>query len=263
MKANTELEGSVVESHSKPRGGDDADWFFIPEPRAAARLRLFCFPYAGGWPWAFRAWSRGLAPDVETCAVYLPSRGRRAKEAMPARMDTLVNMLRTAMQSRLDRPYALFGHSFGALLAFELATQLEGAGDPPPERLFVSGCSSPLRRANGLLHELPDDRLISVLRDWGGASGAMLENPEILALTLSMVRMDLKLAARHVPRVAVVGCPITAFFGRDDRSAGSEAAAEWKTHTRSSFGTQGFAGGHFFFHDEQAALLVAVQRGLA
>jgi medium-chain acyl-[acyl-carrier-protein] hydrolase len=240
---------------------DEANWFFTLQSQRNARMRLFCVPYAGGWPWVFRPWAVALAPDIEVCSIYLPGRGRRSKESMPVSVRELARSLSAAVSRKTDLPYAIFGHSFGALLAFELAAELEASAVRPPARVFVSGCSPFAVNDSFRLHELSDEQLLGVVRGWGSSADSLIEKPEVLALTLAMLRMDLKVSDGHVPQ-SVLDCPLTAFFGSADAQAGSEEAAAWHAHTRGGFAAHELPGGHFFIHDQSVALMAAVQRQL-
>ncbi len=238
------------------------DRFFVPQACPAARTRLFCIPYAGSWPWAFRAWPAGLS-DVEVCVCYLPGRGNPLMDSASSCMGSFVAALRNAMVPLLNKPYAIFGHSLGALIAYELAGELERAGNLRPLRLFVSGCPAPARQAlRPSLHELSDDRLISILREWDGTPAAVLENPELLRMTLTLIRADLKLArGQGMPTVAVE-CPMTAFFGTADSEASRADVMEWRGHARGPFDVCDFPGGHFFIHTHVERVLGTLQHYL-
>ncbi len=241
---------------------DSTGWFFIPEPRPSAHKRLFCFSHAGGWPWEFRGWPAGLA-DVEVHAICLPGRGHRANQPAATSLDELATTLRTVMLPLLDKPYALFGHSFGALLAFEVAGELERHAAPAPRRVFISGSAVPrTHAARAPLHVLPDAELLESIRALRATADPALEDPGIQAVTLALVRADLKLAELHHSRTAPLSAPITAFFGSADTSAPRDVVAEWRNHTRGSFELHGFAGDHFFVQAQTTHVLTAVQRGL-
>src|SRR4051794_36920377 len=111
-------------------------WFVVPTPRPDARRRLFCLPHAGGGAAAFRRWADGMAAAVEVVAVQPPGRETRFREPPFTDWRSLVVSLADALPA--DRPFALFGHSLGALLAFELARELRRRGGPPPDHLFVA-----------------------------------------------------------------------------------------------------------------------------
>jgi medium-chain acyl-[acyl-carrier-protein] hydrolase len=246
----------------KPRM-DRTGWFFLPEPRPSAHTRLFCFSYAGGWPWEFRSWPAALA-DVEVHAICLPGRGGRANEPAATSLDELASALRTVMLPLLGKPYALFGHSFGALLAFEVAGELERHAAPAPRRVFVSGSAVPRTHAERApLHVLPDAELLASIRALRATPDRALEDPGIRAITLEMVRADLKLAELHHSRTAPLSAPITAFFGSADASAPRDAVAEWRNHTRGCFESHGVEGDHFFIQAQTIHVLSAIQRGLA
>ncbi len=230
-------------------------FFFVPEPCPAARMRLFCIPYAGSWPWVFRSWPASL-PDVEVCVCWLPGRGQAQDPPAGDGLGSFVAALRLAMEPMLDKPYMIIGHSFGALVAFDLVGELERAGDPRPLRVFVSGCPTPSRFAGRpRLHDLSDEELTNVLREWEGTPSAVLGNGKLLKTTLALVRADLRMASEQPVRKVVVDCPITAFFGASDPQTSPRDVEEWRSHTRGAFDTQQFPGGHFFIHAQAAGVL--------
>lgn len=237
-----------------------AAWFFVPEPRAAAKVRLFCFPCAGASPWEYRGWASALPRDVEVSTVCLPGRGARHREAPVVNMASLVKLLRDAIRPKLDKPYALFGHSLGALIAFELALALEKGGERAPMRLLVSGSPPPSARTPRTSHRLSDAELVETMRDLDGTPETVLNDPELLAIALPLLRADLELAGKYEPTFDAVQCPMTAFFGVEDSDVGREVAAGWRAHTRGNFALRGFPGGHFFVHSQASSVQSAVQR---
>jgi medium-chain acyl-[acyl-carrier-protein] hydrolase len=139
-------------------------WISRPRPNPRTLLRLFCFPYAGGGASAYRKWSDSLPQSIEVCAVQLPGREMRIKEPAYSDVHPLVDVLAPALASFLDRPFALFGHSMGALVAFELARKIRRDCSLLPESLFVSARNAPcMVLKHKPLTNLPDDELIVVL----------------------------------------------------------------------------------------------------
>src|SRR5262249_13687929 len=124
-------------------------WLACARPRPQADIRLFCFPYAGGGASVFRGWADGLPASVEVCPVQLPGRGTRFREPAFTRLPPLIEALAESLRPHLDRPFAFFGHSLGALVAFELARYLHQHQGREPVRLFVSGCGGPQTRGQG------------------------------------------------------------------------------------------------------------------
>jgi medium-chain acyl-[acyl-carrier-protein] hydrolase len=212
----------------------------------------------------FRDWPSGLPDDVEVHAVCLPGRGRRASEPAAASMDELVAALCSVARPLLDRPYAIFGHSFGALVGFELAGALERAGHAAAQRLFVSGCAAPDEISIGpMVHQLSDAELAEVMRALSSTPSPALQDAGVLATTLALFRADLKLAELHRPSAAPLAAPLTAYFGSADLSALRTGVARWRTLTQASFELCELPGDHFFLHTHQAELLGAMRRGLS
>ncbi len=239
-------------------------WLFFPGPNPRAALRLFCFPYAGGGATVFRRWPASLPDSVEVCAVRLPGREGRLREPAVDRLAPLLDMLASALLPALDRPFAFFGHSMGALTAFELARRLRRDGWPGPRHLFVSGRIAPHLRRAQCWHTLPDPQLLAELRRLGGTPRQVLEHPELMRMLLPMLRADFAVLETYVHHPeAPLDCPISAFGGLEDEVAKREQIEEWAAHTRAEFRLRMLPGNHFFLHSAEARLLQMLADDLA
>jgi surfactin synthase thioesterase subunit len=237
--------------------------FFLPHPRPAARLRLFCLPFAGGMPWAFRSWATALTDEIELCAVCLPGRAWRVKEPVPTCMTTMAQQIAAAMQLLFDKPYAIFGHSFGALCAYSVACEIAMFAQRSPIKILVSACSAPdQQHAGGSLYGLPDEVFMEAMERRYGIVAKMKETPELLDMTLSLLRSDLKLAATLPNCLTVLTVPITAFFGTADPETSPDGIARWRSYTSETFSTRGYDGGHFFLFDHEKSLISAIEQEL-
>ena len=226
----------------------------VPE----ARFRLFCFPYAGGSAAVFRDWPEFFQPAIETCAIHLPGRGNRLCEKPHFRIGPVVKAVCATLQSEWSgKPFALFGHSMGALIAFEVARQMEAQGGPRPAHLFVSGCRAPsLLDASESRHNLPVRELLNYLRELGGTPDEVFENEELLECFLPSIRADLELVEtyQYSPFPALLRCPITALGGVDDQEADPDSLMAWREESSESFLLKMFPRGHFFIDGAQAAV---------
>src|SRR3954453_3800140 len=197
---------------------DSDPWVVRRAAESSPRLRLFCFPYAGGSAQVFRTWSEALPADVEVCAVQLPGRERRSSETPIRRAALAVEMLASALSRYLDKTFAMFGHSMGAMLAYEVARRLSAEFGCAPDHLFVSGHRAPhLPSRRRPLHHLADDAFIAGVRALNGTPREVFEHPELVELLLPMLRADFELLETYVelpgPRLS---CPITALGGNAD-----------------------------------------------
>jgi medium-chain acyl-[acyl-carrier-protein] hydrolase len=240
-------------------------WIVRPRANPAARLRLFCFPYAGGGAAIYREWPALLPADVEVCAVQPPGREGRLAEVPHADMHDLASALYDAVLAELDRPFAFFGHSNGALMAFELTRTLRRRGGPLPRRLFASGRAAPqLPPVTDPLHDLPADAFRDQLRLLSGTPEEVLEHPELFELLLPLLRADFALdeTYRYDPEPPL-GVPITALGGLDDPFVSRERVAAWEAQTESGFRLCMLPGGHFFVNTHRDAVVRETAAGLA
>ena len=227
-------------------------------------MRLFCFPYAGGGVHVFRAWADNLPKTVEVCPIQLPGRGARMMDAPYTRMAPLVYAAAEAMLPHLDKPFAFFGHSMGALVSFEVARWLRRQTGPEPIRLFVSGCFAPDIPDPYPLHKLPDAELLEGLRRLNGLPQEALENAELMSLLLPTLRADCMVTETYTyTDESPLNCPISAFGGLQDHLVGRTHLEAWRQQTTAFFSLRMFPGDHFFLHSAQRLLLLILSRELS
>lgn len=239
-------------------------WIQIYRPDPGAELRLICFPYAGGGASVFRPWTAVLSPAIEVWAVQIPGRENRFGEPPLDRMAPLVDALVDALASNVDRPYAIFGHSVGGRIGFEVARRLQQSTGSSPAHLFVSSARAPhLPEDEPLLHTLSDGELIERLLDLGGATESILKNADLMELMLPVIRADVTLneTYEYMGRTALT-CPISAFGGLEDGAVSMEDLEGWAVQTTGAFSIRRFPGGHFYLHSAQPLLLEAMQDAL-
>jgi medium-chain acyl-[acyl-carrier-protein] hydrolase len=237
-------------------------WIAFVRPNPAARLRLFCLPHAGGGAVLYRAWPDAMPPEVEVCPVQLPGRGTRLRERPLESMGPLVQELARALRPLLDRPFAVFGHSMGALVGFEWARELRRQGAPLPCHLFMAGRRAPqLADPEPRVHDAPESALVDHVRRLGATPREVLEDPDLMRLLLPALRADLAVCETYAYEdEPPLSCPISALLGREDGHAPPADAEAWRAQTAGPFRMETFPGGHFFVQDR--ALREAVGREL-
>lgn len=244
---------------------DDTDrWIQRPRPRPAARLRLFCIPHAGGGASVFRGWADALPGFVEVCPVQLPGREQRIAERPFDRALPLAEALTEAVLRRADLPFAVFGHSNGALIGFEVARRLRRLGEPLPAHLFASGRRAPdVPPPAPLTHTLPDAEFIESLRVLGGIPDQLLAAPELLALYLPVLRADVAIHETYaMSDEPPLDLPITGYAGHDDPRAPPTLVAGWSAHTTRPFVLRTFEGGHFYLFTHRDPVLAQLGQDL-
>jgi medium-chain acyl-[acyl-carrier-protein] hydrolase len=233
-------------------------------PDPSARFRLFCFPYAGGNAALFRRWRDQARPAFDLCPVQIPGRGNRSTEPPLRRFRPLCDMLAGELLPWLDVPFAFFGHSMGALIAFEMARHLRRNARPGPTHLFLSAAPAPRRPAPPQLHGLPEPALLAELGRLNGTPPRLLEHAEFMAMVLPLIRADLELYETHVySSEDLLDCPISAFGGVADARVNRHDVTAWQHETRGPFSVRMFEGDHFFLHEARTPLLRAISEDLS
>ena len=235
-------------------------WIAFRRPRPQARLLLLCFPYAGGGAMAYRKWTTELPEEIDVLPVQLPGRERRLAEAPFTRMEPLVDAVTEALTPVLDRPFAIFGHSMGGIVGYEVAQRLRREQGVEPAHLLVSARRAPhLPPDPDEDYKLPDDQFKQRLREMNGTPIEVLEHPELMALILPLLRADFELNDTYGPAThPPLTCPLTAFGGHDDAELPPGALEAWEEATTGRFELEMFEGDHFYLNRHRSRLLEAV-----
>lgn len=232
-------------------------WVTSPQPNPQACLRLFCFPYAGGSSVIFRTWSHSLPTTVELCPIELPGRGTQMKLPAFTQLQPLVQALAPVLLPHLNKPFAFFGHSMGALVCFELARLLRKEYGIVPIHLFVSARLAPqIPNLKPPVHVLPDFEFKEELRRLNGTPEAVLQNAELMELLVPILRADFAVLETYVYSAETpLNCPITAYGGLEDQEVSYDELEAWQNQTNAVFSLEMFTGNHFFLHSGQSLLL--------
>ena len=226
-------------------------------PQATPKIRLFCFPYAGGGASAFRSWVNELPPTVELACIQLPGRETRIREIPITNLPELIQQLKPAILPHLTIPFAFFGHSMGALIAFELARSLHHTQSSLPQHLFVSACRAPqLPRHNPPRHTLSTPELITELHRLKGTPTEILNNDELMELLLPTIKADFGVVDTYTYKEhSPLPLPMKALGGQEDPEVSPEQLLPWQKQTASKFSSHLFPGDHFFIQQAQSSVL--------
>lgn len=231
-------------------------------------FKLFCFPYAGGASTVFKEWRKYLDPRIELVPVEMAGRGQRIHESLYKDMAGAVEDLFLIIRNNIgNSPYALFGHSMGGKICYNLAQKISAAESMPlPQHIFFSGCGAPHidRKDKKKFHQMNDADFIREVLSLGGTPPEFFEHPELLDLFLPVLRSDFRMIETLVvnPCVSPLNTDISVLFGREEDLT-TEQKAGWKLHTLKTCREYFFDGGHFFIHQETAAIVSIINTTLA
>jgi len=248
-----------------PEKNNRSPWLAYNQPTDQAKLRLFCFPFAGGGGSFYRSWSQDLPAGVEVCPVQLPGRETRMRETAYTRIEPLISDVTNALLPWLDKPYCLFGHSMGSLVVFELARRLATAHNSSPEHVFVSGYNAPqLEYKSALRSDLPENEFMAQLARMEGTPKEVLESPELMQLLLPVMRADCAVCDFYTySEQAALLCPISVYGGSEDHETPQQSLEAWREQTASAFNCQLFQGGHFFLQSARREFLAGLSNELS
>lgn len=243
-------------------------WFSAPRVSshsADAVTQFYVFPHAGGSALTYRGWTATLPSTLEFRALQLPGRQERLHETPSDRLAPLLAELLDRFEAELDgRPYVLFGHSFGALLAYRLTVEIERAGVAGPDLVAISGWGPGL--ASGAeLADVPDmdnRRLLAKIADFGLMPDNAATDPAALATVLPSLRADLAVAHDYIDDGAVVDAPLVVYTGTDDPIIGGDDLSRWRHRSRAFLGVNRYPGGHFYLFEHAAAIQADIEHHL-
>jgi medium-chain acyl-[acyl-carrier-protein] hydrolase len=233
-------------------------------PKGEPGIRLFCFPHAGAGSLAYREWGRLLPPSIQVLPVLPPGRETRFSEAPYTHIEPYVEDLASALAPELQVPYALFGHSLGALVAFELARRVRASRLTAPVHLFVSGRIAPqLTEHRRSLHRLPAHDLAREVTALGGVPAQFDLGDHQFGHVLAALRADLSVNETYAFRTEpVLDTAVTALGGTADPRVNDGELAAWRAQTRGPFALRTYWGGHFYLAEHRSALLSLIVRTL-
>lgn len=253
---------STIDGGFPPHLSSDG-WVVRYRQNENARLRLFCFSYAGGGASIFRQWPDLLPQDVEVCAIQLPGREYRLAEAAYTRLTPLAEVLANVLPPYLDRPFAFFGHSMGSLVCFELARQLRKTQNKHPLHLYVGAYRAPhLPNPHVRIYQLPLEVFKVVLRA-DGIPERILQNEELMQAMLPTLRADFELCDTYDYTEDIpLACSFSIFGGQEDNRISVAELDLWRLHSSAPCSLSLLPGSHFFIHSSQDLLLAALSQDL-
>ncbi len=244
----------------RPAAPPTNPWFPTRQPNPHARLRVFCFPFAGGGASVYNGWGAALPSGVELVAIQFPGRERRIMEPPFRQIPPLLDALEPALAPLLDKPFVLFGYSMGTRIALALAQRWQARGAPLPLGMVMAAGGAPHldRRSR---NELDDAAFIELLRKYEGTPAEVFAHKELMEMVLPVVRADFSIADAVLPALPV-RCPISAFGALEDPHVSLKDLDHWRELTTGEFRYRHFPGKHFFMRTSREPLLAALREEL-
>lgn len=246
---------------TRPVDNDPKTWIRRYRPAPDAPVQLVCLPHAGGSASFYLPVASALAPRADVLAIQYPGRQDRRLETRIEDIPTLARHIHAVLRPQIDRPVALFGHSMGAVLAFEVTRLLE-RDDVDIVRLIVSGRRAPSVYREETVHLRDDDGIVAELKTLSGTDSQILGDDEMLRMVLPALRSDYRAIETYAGSEAAVGVPITALIGDSDTRVSVPEAQQWARHTTSDFDSHVFTGGHFYLVNHAAEVNTIVAGAL-
>ncbi|MCX7922799.1 MAG: thioesterase domain-containing protein [Clostridia bacterium] len=231
-----------------------------------SKIKLFCLPYAGGSAMVYSKWKRFLHNSIELCPIELAGRGKRFNEPFYESFGSAVEDVYNLVKSQIDdSKYAIFGHSMGSWLAYELILKLKESNYPEPVHAFFSGRYPPhIKHREEKIHMLPDDEFMSKILKYGGTPKELAENKELLAIFIPILRADYRILETNDerPEICQLGYGISVLNGIEDAEVTQNDLDEWEKYAGESFNLYEFDGGHFFINDHTQKIVDIINRTL-
>ncbi len=238
-------------------------WIRRYHPAPGAGTRLVCFPHAGGSASYFHPVSARFAPAVDVVSLQYPGRQDRRREPNVDSITGLADLIADELAALSDKPAVFFGHSMGAVLAFETAWRLELRGLRAPGAIVASGRRGPSTFRDERIHERTDDGVLDEVRELNRVDRTVIGDDEILRMALPAIRADYRAIETYAcPAGRRVRCPVTVLIGDQDPKVTAEEAGNWGEHTEGGFRLEVFPGGHFFLARHQSAVNAELEREL-
>lgn len=234
------------------------------EPSKPDSTYLFCFPFAGGGASAFGKWAGSFPDQIVVTPIQYPGRETRWSESGFATLTELAERIADDFKDCWPRRFAFFGHSFGALLAYELARIVKQRDQPLPVRLFLAGARAPHLPLREQIHDLADERFLSKLQKFNGLPDELLKHPNLIAAVLPIIKEDFRLFEQHrFKQSDPLDIPMSVFGGFADDNVAVPELLSWSRHTSKAFRSRFLKGSHFFIFDSVSSIAGYIQQDLA
>ncbi|WP_143870278.1 thioesterase II family protein [Catenovulum sediminis] len=238
-------------------------WLTLASQTPNAQATLFCLPYAGGSSAIFHPWRALLKDNIDLALVQLPGRGARFSEPAINDIELLSEQLFAAIRPHFSKPYFIFGHSMGGMLAYELVKRIEQAHLPMPQQLILSATRPPQVAYQDKTYHLPQAEFVEKLKTLNGTPDEILQNKELMALLLPMLKADFELAENfYQPNPTKIHCPTHVLCGTQDTRVPKKMLSKWSEVIAANCQFSEIPGGHLFLETATEALLRVINTEL-